>query len=270
VRGLAGLPLATPLIGDDSAAFRPLHVDDLVETVARVLESDRFAHRTLEPVGPERLTTGEIVARYRRWLGLEPARQFFLPVPVMRFVAALADLAGGGPMGRAGLRQLLVGNAGHEPDGTFAAAIGFMPASMDLRLSQRPAQTEDWWHARLYFLRPVLRLALAVMWLGSAAVGFLALPSQYAGVDNAIAVLGLDARSMALGFSAIDLLIGGALLLRWRARWLGIAQLAIITGYTLGLSVLAPALWLDPFGALLKNLPVLAAIGIWMALEGER
>jgi len=271
LRGLAGLPWVTPLIGDDSAAFRPLHVDDLVETVARVLEDDeRLAGGTLEPVGPERLTVGEIVARYRRWLGLGPAWQLHLPLPLMRIVAALADLAGGGPMGSAGLRQLLAGNAGSEPDGTFARAIGSVPETMDARLARRPAQTQDLWHARLYFLRPLLRLVLAILWLGSAAAGVLARPQQYADVDRAIASLGLDARPIALLFSAIDLLIGIALLVRWRPRWIGAVQLTIVAGYTIGLSLLAPALWLDPFGAVLKNLPALAAIAVWMVLEEER
>lgn len=269
LRGLAGLPV-TPLIGDN-AAFRPLHVDDLVETVARVLEGDdRFAGRVLEPVGPERLTTGEIVARYRRWLGLPLARPLSVPLSLLRMTAGLADLAGGGPMGSAGLRQVLAGNAGREPDGVFADAIGFTPETMDAHLARRPAETQDLWHARLYFLRPLLRLALAGMWLGSAAVGVLAAPHQYAGVARAIASLGIDARPIALIFSVIDLLIGMALLARWRPRWLGVLQLAIVAGYTIGLSLLAPALWLDPFGALLKNLPVLAAIAVWMVLEEER
>ncbi len=270
LRGLAGLPLVTPVIGDDSAAFRPLHVDDLVETVARVLASDRFARQVLEPVGPERLTTGDLVARYRRWLGLGPALRIPLPVPLMQAVAALADLAGGGPMGRAGLAQLLAGNAGHEPDGAFAQAIGFAPAPIGTRLAERPAQTQDLWQARLYFLRPLLRLALVAMWWGSALVGVLAVPQQYGGVDQAMAALGLDARTIALAFSILDLAIGTAVLARWRPRLTGLIQLAVVAGYTMGLTLLAPALWLDPFGALLKNLPVLSAIVLSMVLEEER
>lgn len=261
LRGLAGLPLVTPLIGDDNGAFRPLHVDDLVETVIRVLESDRFARRTLEPVGPERLTAGAIVARYRRWLGLAPALLVSVPLPLMRVIAKMADLGGGGPMGSAALAQTLAGNAGHEPVGTFAQAIGFAPASMDERLARHPAQTQDLWHARLYFLRPVLRLALAAMWLGSAAVGLLTPPALYAAIA---------APWMAWLFSAIDLLIGFALLARIRPRLLGLAQLVIVGGYTVGLTLLAPSLWFDPYGGLLKNLPILVAVAAWMALEQER
>lgn len=260
LRGLAGLPLATPLLGDATAAFRPIHIEDLVETVARVLDGG-FARRTLEPVGPETLSLREGVAKYRQWLGLAPAWEVRVPLPLLRLIARLADLGGGGPMGSAGLAQTLAGNAGHEPAGVFAQAIGFAPASMDERLARRPAQTQDFWHARLYFLRSALRIGLAAMWLGSAAVGLLTPPAQYAAIA---------APWVAWLFSAIDLLIGLALLVRAKPRLFGVIQLVIIGGYTAGLTLLAPSLWLDPYGGLLKNLPILAVVLAWMALEEER
>ena len=56
----------------------------------------------------------------------------------------------------------------------------------------------------------------------------------------------------------------------WRPLLTGWCQLALVGIYTLGLSFLAPDLWLAPFGELLKNLPVLALIGIHIALAEER
>ena len=270
LRGLAGLPLVTPLIGDGSAAFRPLHIADLVETIARVVEGDGFARRTLEPVGPQVLSLRAILALYRRWLGLPPAREVTIALPLARAMSRLVDLAGGGPMGTAALKQLLAGNAGHEPAGVFESAIGFNPRPMGERLADRPAQTQDLWHARLYFLRPLLRLALAALWLGSAIVGLLAPIAKYAVVEGAFALMGLSARALAAGFSLLDLAIAAALLLRWKPRFLAAVQLAVVSGYTLCLGVLDPSLWLDPFGPLLKNLPILVAIGVWAVLEDER
>ncbi len=203
----------------------------------------------------------DVVAKYRQWLGLAPAWGVSLPLPLLRLAARLADWAGGGPMGSVGLAQTLAGNAGHEPAGAFAQAIGFAPTSMDERLARRPAQTQDLWHARLYFLRPVLRIALAAMWLGSAAVGLLTPPAQYAAIA---------APWVAWLFSAIDLLIGLALVTRTRPRLVGMAQLVIVGAYTIGLTLLAPSLWLDPYGGLLKNLVILVSVLAWMALEEER
>ncbi len=270
VRGLAGLPGITPLVGDGSAAFRPIHIDDLVETVARVVETDRFARQTLEPVGPEVVTLRGLIEKYRSWLGLAPVPTLTIPMPVMRVAAGIADLAGGGPLGTASLRQLEVGNAGREPATAFADKIGFTPRRMDDMLARRPAQTQDLWHARLYFLRPLLRAVLILLWIGSALAGVLAPVASYAMVDAAFSSLGLPSRPLALAFSGVDLLIAGALLVRWRPHWMAAIQVAVVAGYTILLTVLAPALWLEPFGALLKNLPILALIGVWMVLEEER
>ena len=270
LRGLAGLPGIAPLVGDGSAAFRPIHIDDLVETVARVVETDRFARQTLEPVGPEVVTFRGLIEKYRSWLGLAPVPTLTIPMPVMRVAARIADLAGGGPLGTASLRQLKVGNAGREAATTFADKIGFTPRRMDDMLARRPAQTQDLWHARLYFLRPLLRAVLILLWIGSALAGVLAPVASYAMVDAAFSSLGLPSRPLALAFSGVDLLIAGALLVRWRPRWMAAIQMAVVAGYTILLTVLAPALWLEPFGALLKNLPILALIGVWMVLEEER
>ena len=235
-----------------------------------MVETDRFARQTLEPVGPEVVTFRGLIEKYRSWLGLAPVPTLTIPMPVMRVAARIADLAGGGPLGTASLRQLKVGNAGREAATTFADKIGFTPRRMDDMLARRPAQTQDLWHARLYFLRPLLRAVLILLWIGSALAGVLAPVASYAMVDAAFSSLGLPSRPLALAFSGVDLLIAGALLVRWRPRWMAAIQMAVVAGYTILLTVLAPALWLEPFGALLKNLPILALIGVWMVLEEER
>jgi hypothetical protein len=56
----------------------------------------------------------------------------------------------------------------------------------------------------------------------------------------------------------------------WRPRLVGWAQLALVTGYTADFTLLPPALWLLPLGGLLKNLPILLLIVVWMVLEDER
>jgi hypothetical protein len=50
----------------------------------------------------------------------------------------------------------------------------------------------------------------------------------------------------------------------------GMLQLGLVGAYTLAFTVIAPALWLLPLGGLLKNLPILVLILVWMVLEDER
>jgi hypothetical protein len=68
----------------------------------------------------------------------------------------------------------------------------------------------------------------------------------------------------------LDAALGLALLANWKPRPIALAQLALVGCYTLSLTALAPALWLDPFGGLMKNLPILALILTHLALTEER
>ncbi|HKU94286.1 MAG TPA: NAD(P)H-binding protein, partial [Vineibacter sp.] len=270
LRSLAASPLVVPLVGDGSASFRPMHVDDLVETVDRVLGTDRQAGRILEPVGPDRLSLRDVIARLRRWLGLRPARFLAMPLPLVRVTARIADLFGGGPMGSASLNQLLAGNAGSQPDGRFAAEIGFQPRTMDDALARQPAGTQDLWHARLALLRPAVRVALAALWLLSGILGWLAPPDAWRDLSAMLERLSLPVALLANAFCALDVVIGLLVLFRWRPALLAAFQVAVVAGYTVVLSLLVPALWLHPFGPLLKNLPILALIAVWAVLERER
>ena len=106
------------------------------------------------------------------------------------------------------------------------------------------------------------------MWLGSAALGLWLDPDKFLpavpGLPAALAI------GLARGGGLLDAAIGLALLRNWKPRALATAQIAMVLGYTVGLSVIAPALWLDPFGGLLKNLPVLALLLVHLALIEER
>ena len=77
------------------------------------------------------------------------------------------------------------------------------------------------------------------------------------------------AMPLARGAGVLDLVLGMALVLNWRAKEMAILQLLLVAGYTLGLSILSPGLWLDPIGGLLKNLPVFALIVTHLALQEE-
>jgi hypothetical protein len=49
-----------------------------------------------------------------------------------------------------------------------------------------------------------------------------------------------------------------------------VVQVAIVAAYTLLLGIAIPELWSDPFGPLLKNLPLLALIPVWAVLAKSK
>lgn len=268
MRGMAGLPACVPIPGKGDFPFTPIHVRDLARAVRIACEDDGFAGRTLEPVGPQTMELREMLARYRAWLGFGRARFIAIPMPVMRLFGRTGDLLGDGPMATNSLVQMIAGNAGDSKG--FASAIGFEPRSLETALRDRPAQVQDRWHARLFFLAPALQAVLVLMWVASALLGFFHGAAQ---ADELVRSLGWPvslADPLRIGGSVLDLGIAALLILDRRARWSTLAQLVTVMGYTLVIGFALPHLWLDPLGPLLKNIPILVAILIYGAIGDRR
>src|SRR3546814_12075379 len=94
-----------------------------------------------------------------------------------------------------------------------------------------------------------------------------------------LAGLGLPASlafPLATGFSLVDIALGLGLLWpalssRWPGiGWLTLAQLGVVLGYTVVLTAAQPHLWLEAYGPLLKNLPVLVLVCVPWALDDDR
>ncbi len=267
LRGLAGFPLVVPLPGDGGQSFSPIHAEDLARAVVRLLAPDAPNRVTLAPCGPETMSLRQIVLAWRGWLGLPDAPTLRVPMALVRAGGRLADLLGGGPLSSVAVRQLEFGNAG---DGAaFADAIGFAPRPMRAWLTARPCSVQDKWHARLFFLRPALRWVLGLSWIASGALGL------FGGAEMARAMLAPHgfadlATPLTWATCLLDGLVGLAVLARHAPSRMVLVQVAIVASYTAVLSVLAPGLWLDPLGALLKNAAFLGLAAIVAALEDDR
>jgi uncharacterized protein YbjT (DUF2867 family) len=265
LRALAAMPLALPVAGDGTQRVNPLHAADL----ARLAEACLAAPPPPGPHevgGPEETTLAELMRALRGWLGLAPAPLLRLPLPLARALGGLGDLLRLGPVSRNSVAQLTHGVlARTSPD---LPDTGLRPVR-DL-LAARPAGTQDLWHARLYLLRPMIRLTLAALWLVSGLLGLFLPPGSFLPLvaGSPLPEAGLVALARLGG--AADLLIAAALLRNWRPRLTALAQLALVAAYTLAFTLLAPALWLAPLGGLLKNLAVLALVAVSMALAEER
>ena len=152
----------------------------------------------------------------------------------------------------------------------FETATGISARGLTAVLADRPAETQDLWHARLYLIRPLVRLSLAALWLVSGLSGL------FGNSADGLAGVGPFADNQALASalvvfsSLVDLAIAAALVIAWRLRLVANLQLLVVIGYTLALTLLYPALWGDLFGSLLKNIPIMALILVHRILEEER
>lgn len=158
-RALAALPFATPLPGNGEQQFQPIHMDDLTGAVVRILADPSLKHLIIDPVGPDPITLRQLFADLRQWLGLAPAPAIRVPMPLIRLTARIGDVVGGS-LNTTAIRQVEFGNT--APVGPFIAATGIEPRSWATGLSQHPARSQDRRHARLYFVRPLLTIAVAL------------------------------------------------------------------------------------------------------------
>jgi len=272
LRAMAGLYLAVPVIGRGDQLVQPIAAEDLAGLVLRVLETDAADGRIVEAVGPEVVTFGKLLDAIRRWLGFGPARFFSLPWSLARVMAGIADFVAAGPVGGTMLTMLAQGNVGRAGAADeMTRLLGRPPMSVEETLGGCPSQVQDRWHARLYFVRPVLRLAMGWMFVLAGIVGIGLYPVAEsarllatAGVPEGLAV------PLVYVTSALDIALGLAVLAGYRVVAVGAVMFALVLAYTVFLGVFLPDQWLHPFGPLTKNLVILPAIGVMMALEDQR
>ncbi len=268
-RGLAALPVL-PVIGG-SGPLQVVTLEDVAETVARLLRPDAPTRTVLELAGPERLSMTEIVARYRRWMGWKPAPQLRVPDPVAAILYRLGDLVGmlgwRSPMRSTARREMVHGAVGDPAD--WIDATGVRPASLGDWLAAHPATVQERWFAKLYFLKPVLFVILAAFWL---LTGIISLTTGFPiGVDLMHqARTGVLAAPGVIAGAIADILVGLAIAFRptaWYGLW---AAVALSSFYIVAGTILLPELWNEPLGPLLKIWPILAAHFVALAILDER
>jgi hypothetical protein len=188
-------------------------------------------------------------------------------VALAKAAASIGDLLGG-PLNSTAWAQLEHGNTGDA--NAYAEQTGLAPLGWQAALARHPSHAQDRWHARLYFVRPLLRLAVALLWIGSGVVGWAAAARWAGPLADGLGVSREMAAALLRVSCLLDVALGALVAARWRPAPLAAIQAAVVVGYTAVAGAIAPALWWDPFGPLLKNLPALAAIAALAAIEEDR
>ena len=264
---LASLPLI-PVPGRGDQPVQPLHLDDLVELVARLVDGELPEEPRIAAVGPRPLTLREFLAALRAALGIRrPAH--FLPVPdaLTDAAARLAAVLPGALFDAETLAMLRRGNTA-DPS-AMRRLLGREPRPVEAFIPRQQAEAARL-AAQLQWLLPLLRASLAFVWIltGIVSLGLYPVADSFAllaraGVPEAF-------RPAALyGAALLDLALG-VLMLASRRRAVLVAQAGLILAYTAIISWKLPEFWLHPYGPVSKNLPMLAAIWLLYELESRR
>ena len=261
---LAGLPLIG-LPGRGAQRVQPIHVYELAEAIARLVEQPGALHGVHELGGPAPLSYREMLAHYRGALGLGEALWLPLPMPLMRSGAWLAEALPQKVFCRDTIALLERGSV--PAHNAAPALLGRTPSDMAHGLAITPPQPLVDLSVRLS--PPValaLRASLAFMWLYTALIS--ALWPQASGVLDLLARCGFEGPlgvAVLVASCTLNIALGTLTLLR-PSPWLYALQCGAVIGYTLTAAVRMPELTIDHCGPLVKNVPVLMAVLLlWMA-----
>ena len=258
LRAMAAVPFRTPVIGDGKTAVDTIHAEDLAAGIVELLRTGNGPRAVLEPAGPDRLALRDLVAAYRKWMGLPPRPFFRVPFPVAALVARVGDRASLQPVNSTAYTQFRTRLTG---DGKpFERASGIRLRGLREILAARPGGTQDLWHARLFLLRPVIRLVLALVWAVTGAAGLWAAtgsgPWWSVGTGIAMGVVGLGL--------AATLLCGRHLA---KLAWV---QAALIVAFAGGAAALGPTSADVLPVEIMKTLSLLVLVAVHRIVEEER
>jgi nucleoside-diphosphate-sugar epimerase len=269
LRSLSSLPIFIPLIGKGEQQFQPLHIKDLCEIIEFCISYKKTIKKSFDVVGPQTISIKNILISLRGALGLPKAWLLHLPKQFIKFLCKTGDLFGDSPLSSSSFRMLEKPNTGkYKPivDFTKIKPIGF-----SLGIETTPLSVQSLWHARLYFLKPILFLVFALFWIISGVIPLM-------GGDTSLAVSLIEGAGVPESLSlnvlylmcVFDIFLGiGVLIKRIRKSILWL-QFIITIVYTITLSIFSPTLLMDPLGSLLKNIPVLLLVLCLISIEEER
>ncbi len=261
---LASLPVIS-LPGRGDQPVQPVHVYEVAEAITRLLEMPGPVAGVFDLAGPRAVSYQEMLAAYRRALGLGDAWWLRVPMAVMTLGAYVAETLPQKVFARDTLRLLARGNVSQA--NAAPALLGRAPTGLDEGLRVTPPHP-------MFDLRvdlgpaasAMLRAAVAFMWLYTALVTAL-LPDE-SGVLRLLARCGFDGTTGVVVMVASCLLntaLGVAMLRRPGARAYAAQTLAVL-GYTATAAFNMPELTIDHCGPLVKNVPLLALLFVlWSA-----
>lgn len=164
LQALAALPVH--LLPDKGRQLlQPIHIDDVAAAVSCCLEPASAVQITVALVGPKPITYGNCLKGLRHRLGKPPAAAWPVPYSYALLAADLGKWLGEPILSKDNIAMLNRGNSA-DPK-AVTALLGRPPLSMTAQLFEKPASQAERWHASVYFLKPMLRFAIALVWLWS-------------------------------------------------------------------------------------------------------
>lgn len=269
MRALAAFPLIIPIAGSGLQQFQPIHVEDLGKAVTNIIDSELKESVVVATVSAQPVSVKEILLTLRDWLQIGRGYLISIPLKLIKIGAKIGDYLPFSTINTPAINMLEQGNiTTPEETQTFIQMVGFKPKDFIEGAYQAPSMKSDRWYARLFFVKSLLRLSLAFMWLASAIVSALLFPKAGSYLLLTKVGISIDWQPFLLYLaSLINGIIGLGLLFNYKIKLNCLLQIMVMTAYTVIITLKMPNLWLEPFGSIVKNVPVLISIIILYLME---
>ncbi len=272
LRGIAAFPFVVPVI-HANARVQVVSLDDLAETVVRAVVPAAPARVSWQVAHPQVHELADIVTAIRGWLGFPPRRVLRLPDILAEVVGFFGDAVGWlgwrSPARATSFAQLANGVVGDPA--RWIAATGIQPKSLDQLLAARPTNVQDRWFARLYLLKPLAVVILAVATLTTATLQFVSGWKLAAAMPAGVPVAALAVYLLpALISGGVALVLGCGLVFRATARLALIALIALTLLHAGDDALTAWHFKFFPYGVLTYELPVVLAMLLTLAILDDR
>jgi uncharacterized protein YbjT (DUF2867 family) len=263
LRQLAAVPLVQPVMLGD-ADIRTVHVDDVADAVVRAVEKGLTeVDADLLSAEPTRLE--DLILAIRSWLGFTPPRAVIrTPHFLGALTARLGDIAGW--LGwRPALRTTSLKVLGR---GVTGNAEQWPVRNLPDALSALPSTVQERTYARTALLYPFLLLILSISGSSPASSAGDSSPRPWPSSGRIC-----PKRSRKRSFWVAGLPISPSAqrcLIRPLTRPAALAAVLVSLAYLAGSAILAPHLWADPFGPMVKVFPAIAlSLTVWTLTEAR-
>lgn len=270
-RMLASFPFVLFVPGKGQQKFQPIHIDDLISGIIVLVKTPTQKNKILSAVSAKSISLINILKLWRKWLGLSKPIVIHTPLVMLRIANLINDLKPYSTLNSDALKMLEQNNIVSNAEAVyFQEQIGFKPKDFNEGLSATPSETQDRWYSIFIIFRPLLRISLALMWIASAITSAFLYPINlsYDLLNKAGMPIFLQPYLL-YGASLINLCIGIFLLFNYKNKINYIFQIIFITCYTFIITFKIPQLWLEPFGPVVKNLPILLLIIFLFMMEQQ-
>jgi nucleoside-diphosphate-sugar epimerase len=274
LRALATLPLDLPAF-EAGRPFMTTDVADIVRTIAIVghkwANGERSWNVVWDVMASHTTTVADVLYALRRHLG-GPSKAIALPSRFMELGARLGDIAAylgwSPPIRSTALQEIRRGVSGNPE--SWVAGTGIEPTSLESALQRQPPTVQDKWFARLYLTKSLVLASLASFWVFS---GLIALTAAFPAAAAVLTSYGFSpslARTATIASSLADISVGLAISIRKSCRIGLVAGIGLSLFYMAGATILAPDLWIEPLGALVKTGPAIVLMLVALAILEDR